>query len=515
MPRSLRFDGTTIADADGLDAAALEGDRLDATAHGWLVGSGPVTIALDTEVTDFHRQGWTSWSPSGWAPLDESPLRIWGDDERRQTADDAANDTPDRHEGNGVGAVRLADGRVLLLGALGLGTPRVGAAHAELSGTVEHDDGSGWFLGLGSEETVFARYAELLRERLGTPTAPPVSTLWCSWYSYFEDIDEQLITTAVDDLGTLPIDVVQVDDGWETIVGDWLPNDEFPSGMEALAARLAARGSRPGLWLAPLICLPGSRTATEHPEWLVQDPSGGPLVAGHNWDSHYFALDTTRPDVQEHLATVIRRVVGWGFRYLKLDFMYAGALRGVRHQDLPRERVWRDAVELIRAAAGPDVYLLGCGVPMLPSVGVFDGVRVGPDTASDWTYPACVADPSHEGGLNGVAASVPRLWMRDLYQVDPDVAYFRSRETTLTSEQRQTIADLAVVSGFRSTSDPVAWLDAPEREAMARFLQQDPVVERLGDEKFLVDGRTVDFGPAVREARAGRERLTEAGSRAV
>jgi alpha-galactosidase len=505
MPRPLRFDGTTIADAEGVDATTL----------GWLVGPGAVTVALDTDVTDFHRQGWTSWSPSGWAPLDESPVRIWCDDERRQTADDAANDTPDRHEGNGVGAVRLADGRVLLLGALGLGTPRVGASHDELSGTVEHDDGSGWFLGLGPEDAVFARYAELLRERLGTPTAPPVSTLWCSWYSFFEDIDEQLVATAVDDLGTLPIDVVQVDDGWETIVGDWLPNARFPSGMDAIAARVAARGSRPGLWLAPFICLPGSRTATEHPEWLVQDPAGGPLVAGHNWDSHYFALDTTRADVQEHLDTVIRRVVGWGFRYLKLDFMYAGALRGVRQQDLPRERLWRDAVELIRSAAGPDVYLLGCGAPMLPSVGVLDGVRVGPDTASDWTYPACVADPSHEGGLNGVAASVPRLWMRNLYQVDPDVAFFRSRQTTLTPEQRQMIADLAVVSGFRSTSDPVAWLEDPEREAMERFLRDAPVVERLGDDRFRVDGRTVDFGPAVREARVGRERLSEAGSRAV
>jgi len=336
-----------------------------------------------------------------------------------------------------------------------------------------------------------------------------VSTLWCSWYSSFEDIDEGLIADATAGLGDLPVDVVQIDDGWEEIVGDWVPNDRFPSGMAATAATVAARGSRPGLWLAPLICLPGSRTAAEHPDWLVQDPGGGPLVAGYNWDSHYFALDTTHPAVQEHLDAVVRTVVGWGFRYLKLDFLYAGALPGVRHRDVPRERAYREALQRIRTAAGPDVYLLGCGAPMLPSVGVLDGVRVGPDTASDWAPPGSVADPSHEGGRNGATASLARLWMHELYQVDPDVAYFRSIETTMSAEQRQVGVDLAIVAGFRSTSDPVAWLDAGEQAALRRFLTGDPVVEPAGPDRFVVDGRTVDFGPVVREARVGREHLTE------
>ncbi|WIB12624.1 glycoside hydrolase family 36 protein [Curtobacterium sp. MCPF17_052] len=386
--REVHFDGSAVPVGDGVVATRL----------GWLVGAGDLRVLLGSAATDFHRGGWNSWSPTGWAPLDESPLRIWGDDERRLTADDAANDTADRHEGNGFGALGLPDGRVLLLGALGLGTPRVGGAANALWGTVESDDGDGWFLGVGPETAVFARYAELLRARLGTPTAPPVSTLWCSWYSSYEDIDEGLIADVTAGLGDLPVDVVQIDDGWEEIVGDWVPNDRFPSGMAATAAEVAARGSRPGLWLAPLICLPGSRTATDHPEWLVQDPAGGALVAGYNWDSHYFALDTTRPDVQEHLDAVVRTVVSWGFRYLKLDFLYAGALPGVRHRDVPRERAYREALERIRTAAGPDVYLLGCGAPMLPSIGVLDGVRVGPDTASDWAPPGSVADPSHEGG---------------------------------------------------------------------------------------------------------------------
>ena len=483
-------------------------DLLDGAER--ILDDAPITITHGLGPTQFYRHGWTSWSPTGWTPLDESPLRIHGDPDRLQTADDAANDRADRHEGSAVGALALPDGRVLLLGALGLGTPRVGASTTELWGSVE-SDGDGWFAVVGEESIVFARYAALLRERLGTPPAATVTRLWCSWYSYFEDIDARTLTGAIDDLAALPLaaplDVVQVDDGWEQIVGDWEPNPKFADGLAPIARQVAANGSRPGLWLAPFIALPGSRVAIEHPDWLVRDEAGAPLLAGHNWNAHYFALDTTHPEVREHLRSVFAQVTEWGFRYLKLDFLYAGALRGARHLDLPRERVYREAIALIREVVGPDVYLLGCGAPMIPSVGILDGVRVGPDTAADWAYPASAADPSHEGGLNGVVSSVERLWMRDLYQVDPDVAFFRSDRTTLTSEQKRTIVDVAAVTGFRSTSDPVAWLAEDERAALVAFLDADPQIERLGRYRYAIDSRAVDFTPAIREARLGRERL--------
>jgi alpha-galactosidase len=38
-------------------------------------------------------------------------------------------------------------------------------------------------------------------------------------------------------------------------------------------------------------------------------------------------------------------------------------------------------MELIREVNGPDSYLLGCGPPILPSVGLVDAMRVSPDTA--------------------------------------------------------------------------------------------------------------------------------------
>ncbi len=134
---------------------------------------------------------------------------------------------------------------------------------------------------------------------------------------------------------------MQVDDGWQKIVGDWEPNEKFPSGMAALAGRITGAGMTAGLWLAPFIALPGSEP---NPEFLLRDAAGAPVVAGHNWGTAYWALDLTHPGVQEHLAALIHRVVHeWGFSYLKLDFINAGAVPGARHsRGAPREQAYRD-----------------------------------------------------------------------------------------------------------------------------------------------------------------------------
>ncbi|MFP3416582.1 hypothetical protein SB773_34665, partial [Bacillus sp. SIMBA_074] len=58
------------------------------------------------------------------------------------------------------------DGNVLLVGALGLGSPRVGADGNVLWGRGE-EDVADWFVAYGPETQVFADYADLVSERLG------------------------------------------------------------------------------------------------------------------------------------------------------------------------------------------------------------------------------------------------------------------------------------------------------------------------------------------------------------
>jgi alpha-galactosidase len=442
---------------------------------------------------EFFRHGWNSWSPSGWRNLSEAPLRIEGSPERLLTADDARNDTPLAHSGSAVGALRGRDGATLLLGALGLGAPRVGATDSTLWGAVE-DPSAEWLLAAGDESEVFARYGQLLAERIGRRERR-AGRVWCSWYSYYEDISESLVRATVDDLRGEPFDVVQLDDGWERSVGDWHANERFAAGMDATAQYIADAGFRAGLWLAPLIALPASEFARKRPDLLVSGTDGAPLIAGYNWGGPYYALDTTRPEVQDHLRELFSRVRGWGFTYLKLDFMYAGALAGVRSADLHREQAYRDAIALIRETVGDDTYLLGCGVPMLPSAGIFDGVRVGPDVGAFWDNAERSADPSGVGARNAMLASINRHWLRPLYETDPDVVYFRRRRSLLDEQQRQALQDVATILGFKSTSDPAAWLDEGERRELRSWLEADEHVEQVARYVFRVDGRVVDLTP--------------------
>lgn len=481
---------------DGLRVPANVSGPPRRTADGWLVPAGPVALLHPFgHRAEFYRHGWNSWSPSGWTRVDGDTIGIKDSPERLLTADDAANETPHAHSGSAVGAVTGPDGGTLLVGALGLGTPRVGADGNVLWASSEQDDAE-WFVAYGAEQDVFAAYADRVTERLGRRTAR-AGTVWSSWYSYHEDITEDRIARAAADLEGYPVDVFQMDDGWEPIVGDWTAGPDFPSGMAATARTIARHGFRPGIWLAPLIALPGSTIATERPDLLVAGDDGRPLVTGHNWGSHYHSLDTTNPEVTDHLRGVFDRITADGYSYLKLDFMYAGAIAGHRHVDLPREQAYRQAIEHIRATVGDDVYLLGCGVPMIPSVGVFDGARVGPDVAPFWDNAERVGDPSGEGARNALVSSVNRVWMRRLYEVDPDSVYFRSARNLLGPDERRALQDTAAVLGFRSTSDPVDWLRPEERSEAADWLGRSAVVEQVGRYVFRLDDRVVDLTPYV------------------
>ena len=454
---------------------------------GVLVPAGRVAILHGLGDASFYRHGQNSWSPCGWRRLSEPPLRV-PSPTRLVTADDPAFDEPGRHHGSAVAALRGDDGRTLLLGALGLGTPRLTADRDTLSGWYAAG-GDDWFLAYGKEEEVFRAYTDQLARRFGAGRRR-AGNVWCSWYAYYENITETQLAKDVADLAGLPFDVVQVDDGWEEMVGDWRPNAKFPSGMRSLADRIADAGFTPGLWLAPFIALPHSRLATSRPELLLRSGNGEPVVAGYNWGGPYYALDLTRPDARVYVAEVIHTVVHqWGFRYLKVDFINAAAT-------FQSEQIYRDALQLVRETAGDDVYLLGSGAILLPSLGLLDGLRSGPDVAPMWDNYAS-ADPSDATARNAVVNSVHRLWQSPLAEVDPDVVYFRSKLNLLTAQQLQWLRDLADVCGFRAVSDPPSWLTPAELEELRDYLDAKPAVRRLSRYRFAIDGREVDFGPAV------------------
>jgi alpha-galactosidase len=328
----------------------------------------------------------------------------------------------------------------------------------------------------------------------------PHSRIWCSWYSLYTAIDEATLYRVFEDLGDLPFDVLQVDDGWQISIGDWEANTKFPSGMNTLAEKIKSTGRQAGLWLAPLIAVESSRLFREHPAWFLHDAQGKFVSAGFNWGERLFALDTTHPAALEWLARLMKQVRAWGFDYLKLDFLYAGALPGKRHVDTPRETAYRQGLKLMREAVGIDAFFLTCGAPILPSLGLCDALRVGPDVSGKWEDPrdaVLLYNPTTPGTRNAIRTTVNRLWLQSLVMIDPDVAYFVERENSLSPEQKQLLRDLAVICNFKATSDLPQWMTPAQRESLREFLNANPNVQRLGPSKFQIDGRVVDFFPAL------------------
>ncbi len=158
----------------------------------------------------------------------------------------------------------------------------------------------------------------------------------CSWYYYYTKVDEKSIYHNLNVLRSKGrrFDVFQIDDGYQTAIGDWLSiNNKFPSGLAPIARKIRTMGMVPGIWLAPFIASRKSMLYQNHPDWFLHDSDGKPVVAGWNpnWDifGYFYALDTTHPEYQEYIKGVINTFVHeWGFGYLKLDFVYAASLCG-------------------------------------------------------------------------------------------------------------------------------------------------------------------------------------------
>jgi hypothetical protein len=171
---------------------------------------------------------------------------------------------------------------------------------------------------------------------------------------------------------------LEVDDGWERQYGDWRANGRFPGGLSALAADLARRGVTPGLWLAPFLISPSAPLARRHPGWLVRRADGAPETGPYGDD----LLDVTAPGAGGYLTALVRRLARLGFGVLKVDFMYAGALPGRRHdRAVTGPQAYRIGLADIArglAQSGRSVRLIGSGAPLLPAAG-FAAWRTGPD----------------------------------------------------------------------------------------------------------------------------------------
>ncbi|MBV1855190.1 glycoside hydrolase family 36 protein [Catellatospora tritici] len=417
-----------------------------------------------------YEHGWQSWSPAtvypaaatSWRPV-RQPAQIMN--YRPETPAPRTG-----FQGEGLLVVDPADGSPVRLYAAADGMETVPSIRASLTA------GRMRIRADGPIETCYGRtvrgaladWADRFAARAGVVDIRPAPTMWCSWYHYFTQVTAADITENLAAIGRhdLPVDVVQIDDGWQSEIGDWLTySDRFPSFPE-LIRQIRDAGRRAGIWLAPFLVTSRSQTFEEHPDWLLRQPDGTLVDAGHNWNTQLYALDTTHPGARAYLTDSFERLRELDIDFYKVDFVYAGALEGVRHDGSSPLAAYRSGISLIRAAIGPQAYLLGCGAPILPSVGLVDAMRVSPDTALHYlpTNGDDVAMPSQQGATLstvGRAFQHGRFWVNDsdCLIARPDMQ--RRHEWASIVEQ---------YSGLRTSSDRIASLDAWGLETTRRIL---------------------------------------------
>lgn len=223
--------------------------------------------------------------------------------------------------------------------------------------------------------------------RPGTPEPPFMPIAWSSWNTLFDAVTEEDILANArylrEQLPELPVNTIQIDDGWERDWGDWEANAKFLDGMDGTARKIRDLGFTPGIWFAPFLVDETSPVAAAHPDWLLNDTLGDPIRYGvANMGGGYTKriLDLSHPAARAWLDGQIRKIVDWGYRYLKIDFLFGAAIEGRFHTPgLTAIQVYREALRLILNAAGPDVYVMACGAPLWPSIGLAHAVRTGGD----------------------------------------------------------------------------------------------------------------------------------------
>jgi alpha-galactosidase len=333
-----------------------------------------------------------------------------------------------------------------------------------------------------------ARENALFPEDEDTSNALPadrtsIPTGWCSWYQFFKDLRAedilQNLSAAADLRPDLPLELIQVDDGYTAHWGDWLSSrDVFPEGVGTLAGQIRQSGFTPGLWLAPFIVATKSRLMANHPDWVLRNRLRRPVNAGFFNGAFATALDLTHPAAREYVSSMIERAVHqWGYSYLKLDFLYAGALPG-RRSDPTRTRaqVLRDALQSIRQVAGTDTTLLGCGCPLGSAIGLVDAMRIGPDVAVRWqaasrrqgrTNRRGEGRPSTRAAIHNALTRAPfhrRWWIND-----PDCLLLRPTTELSLAEVQSLATVIALSGGSLLLSDHLPDLP-PDRRRIAQVL---------------------------------------------
>ena len=306
-------------------------------------------------------------------------------------------------------------------------------------------------------EKLLSDYIKETAIQMQAISSPEIPTGWCSFYFYYgQETENDILENArffAEHKETIPIDYIQIDDGWQKSRGNWLETnpEKYPHGMEWLAKEIKKLGLKPGIWVAPFLISEQTEVYQNHQDWLLRNHNGELLLMG---DSYF--LDTSHPEALKWLTKCFKIMKSWGYTYFKLDFMMVEICQNAQYYDksITRIQAYRQGLSTIRETLGDDVFILGGTALITPNVGLINGCRVTTDVTPFWSLKGCT--PESPTIFNISRNMINRAYMHQhLWVNDPDCLIVREQHLrekykdipSLTLNEIHMLASAMIMSG--------------------------------------------------------------------
>lgn len=229
----------------------------------------------------------------------------------------------------------IGGGEVLMGGEVTL-APGASDGSAAAGEVADEDDGccaaqyaTPWVYGAYGDglNEISHRFHAYLRGLHPAFARKPRPVILNTWEAVYFDQNYGTLAALADTAARIGVERFVVDDGWfgsrrddTSGLGDWQIAQEIwpdgPKGLRALADHVHGKGMEFGLWFEPEMVNPDSRTAHEHPDWLLAPAPGRLPMQGRSQQT----VDLTNPEAYEYVFGALDGLVGGlGIDYIKWD----------------------------------------------------------------------------------------------------------------------------------------------------------------------------------------------------
>ena len=133
-------------------------------------------------------------------------------------------------------------------------------------------------------DTLLRHHPRLIEPRTarGQRQLPPAG--WCSWYCFGPRVTAQQVLDNLDAIAERypTLRYVQIDDGYQSAMGDWLETGAaFGGNVRTVLDQIRHRGFEPAIWVAPFVAESESTVSESTPTGSSRTPTGlrcGPIV---------------------------------------------------------------------------------------------------------------------------------------------------------------------------------------------------------------------------------------------